>query len=103
MQFYETLFLAEADSFIQTLDAKTKKKVFYNIRLAESTNDPELFKKLTNEIWEFRTLYLGIQIRLLAFWDKTDTKQTLVLATNGFIKKTQKTPISEIERAERKN
>ena len=101
MQLYETLFLVEADRFIQTLDSKTRKKVFYNIRLAENTNDPELFKKLTNDIWEFRTQYLGIQIRLLAFWDKTDNKQTLVLATNGFIKKTQKTPKSEIERAER--
>jgi phage-related protein len=101
LQFYNTLFLAEADKFIQTLDSKTRKKVFYNIRLAENTNDLELFKKLNNEIWEFRTHYLGIQIRLLAFWDKTDTKQTLVLATNGFIKKTQKTPKSEIERAER--
>lgn len=29
-------------------------------------------------------------IRLLAFWDKTDSEQTLVLATHGFIKKTQK-------------
>ena len=101
MQLYETLFLAEADRFIQTLDSKTRKKVFYNIRLAENANDPELFKKLNNDIWEFRTHYLGIQIRLLAFWDKSDNKQTLVLATNGFFKKTQKTPKSEIERAER--
>jgi phage-related protein len=35
----------------------------------------------------------------LAFWDKTDSEQTLVLATHGFIKKTQKTPRNEIERA----
>jgi phage-related protein len=101
MQYYQTLFLAEADRFIQTLDPKTRKKVFYNIRLAEHTNDPELFKKLNDHIWEFRTQYLGIQIRLLAFWDKTDKKQTLIFATNGFIKKTQKIPGAEIERAER--
>jgi hypothetical protein len=41
--------------------------VFYNIDLAEQTNDPKLFKKLKNDIWEFRTLYAGLQIRLLAF------------------------------------
>ena len=30
----------------KNLDAKTRKKVFYNIRLAERSNDPKLFKKL---------------------------------------------------------
>ena len=73
----------------------------FNIRVAEQTNDPELFKKLNSNIWEFRTKYLGKQLRIPAFWDKTDKGSTLVLATNGFIKKSQKIPISEIERAER--
>lgn len=101
MPFFETIFLEEADQFVQTLDKKSYKKLFYNVRLAEKTNDPELFKKLTANIWEFKVRYMGSQIRLLAFWDKTDRKQTLVIATNGFVKKTQKTPKSEIERAER--
>jgi len=57
------------------------------------------FKKLQNDIWEFRTKYAGLQIRLLAFWDKTDGKETLVLATHGFIKKVDKVPKNEIERA----
>ncbi len=101
MQYFETVFLEEVDKFLETLDSKSKKKVIFNVRVAEKTNDPKLFKKLTANIWEFRTIYLGQQIRLLAFWDKTDKTQTLVLATNGFIKKTQKTPGNEIERAER--
>lgn len=86
---------------MQTLDKKSRQKVMFNIRVAEQTNDPELFKKLNNNIWEFRTKYLGRQIRILAFWDKTKRTETLVLATNGFIKKTSKTPQNEIERAER--
>lgn len=73
--------------------------MFYNIDLAEQTNDSRLFKKLKNDIWEFRTLYSGHQIRLLAFWDKTDGKKTLVMATHGFIKKVDKVPANEIERA----
>lgn len=81
------------------LDAKTVKKILYNIDLAEQTNDPRLFKKLKNEIWEFRTKYSGLQIRLLAFWDKTDNKETLVIATHGFIKKVDKVPGREIDRA----
>ncbi|TRZ52410.1 hypothetical protein D4S03_03500 [bacterium] len=35
-------------------------------------NDPKLFKKLHDEIWEFRVKYKTIQIRLLSFWDKRD-------------------------------
>lgn len=101
MKYFETRFLEEADKFIAGLDLKTAKKVFYNIDIAEQTNDPKLFKKLQNEIWEFRTIYAGFQIRLLAFWDKTEPKQTLVFATHGFIKKEQKTPVDEITRAER--
>ena len=74
-------------------------KIFYNIDLAEQTNDPKLFKKLQSEIWEFRTKYAGLQIRLLAFWDKTDSRETLVIATHGFIKKVDKVPANEINRA----
>jgi phage-related protein len=54
---------------------------------------------LTKEIWEFRTKYRSTQYRLLAFWDRMDNKDTLVIATHGFIKKTQKKPKSEIDRA----
>ena len=90
MRYFETRFLEEADEFISGLDPKTIKKIFYNIDLAEQTNDPRLLKKLQNDIWEFRTKYAGLQIRLLAFWDKMDNKKTLVVATHGFIKELTK-------------
>ncbi len=57
-------------------------------------------KKLNDLIWEFRTLYNGKTIRLFSFWDKSDNKNTLVVACHGIIKKTQKTPQKEIEKAE---
>lgn len=101
MRYFETEFLDEAKRFLKTLQPKTVKKVFYNIDLAEQTNDPKLFKKLTGEIWEFRTKHAGLQVRLLAFWDKTDNKETLVIATHGFIKKVDKVPANEIDRAVR--
>lgn len=87
MKYFETRFLEEAIEFIDGLDVKSVKKIFYNIDIAEQTNDPKLLKKLQNDIWEFRTKYAGQQIRLLAFWDKTDNKKTLIFATHGFIKK----------------
>ena len=100
MQFFEARFLEEADRFISGLERGAIKKVFYNVDLACQANDPKLFKKLRGEIWEFRIRFNGLQIRLLAFWDKTDRSQTLVLATHGFIKKVDKVPGNEIERAE---
>ena len=99
MRYFETVFLEEAELFISKLDSKVIRKILYNIDLAEQTNDPKLFKKLQYEIWEFRTTYLGIQIRLLAFWDKTNRGKTLVIATHGFIKKVDKVPANEIIRA----
>ena len=77
-----------------------KEKIYYNIRKSQVINDPELFKKLNEQIWEFRTKFNKNYYRLLAFWDKTDREETLVLATNGFVKKTKKTPENEIKRAE---
>lgn len=101
MRYFETRFMDEADEFIAQLDSKTVKKIFYNIDLAEQTNDPKLFKKLQFDIWEFRTKFAGLQIRLLAFWDKTDNKETLVIATHRFVKKVNKVPVNEIESAVR--
>jgi len=93
--------MEEANEFIAGLDTKSIKKIFYNIDIAEQTNDPKLFKKLQKDILELRTKFGGLQIRLLAFWDKSNNKETLVIATHGFIKKVDKVPANEIERAER--
>ena len=91
---------SEADAFLDTLRQDVKDKIIYNVdKVANGYMDKDLFKKLDDtDIWEFRTLYKGIQYRLLAFWD-TDA-ETLVIATHGFVKKTQKTPRKEINKAE---
>ena len=99
LQYFQTRFLEEANKFIAGLDPKVARKILYNIDLAEQKNDPKLFKKLQKDIWEFRTKFGGVQIRLLAFWDKDNETETLVFATHGFIKKVDKVPANEIERA----
>ena len=66
---FEVIFLEEAFEFLEHLERKHYEKILYNIRKSQIENDPELFKKLNNDIWEFRTLYQGLQYRLLAFWD----------------------------------
>ena len=98
---FEIILLDEAFEFLQSLEEKHYAKILYNIRKVQVENDPELLKKLVDDIWEFRTLYQGSQYRLLAFWDKTDSKNTLVISTNGFIKKQSKVPEKEISKAEK--
>lgn len=99
MQYFHTRFLEEADHFLASLNRKAVRKIFYNIDLAQQTYDPRLFKKLQGDIWEFRKRFEGQQIRMLAFWDKTNEQKTLVFATHGLIKKVDKIPANEIQRA----
>jgi phage-related protein len=98
-RLFEILFLDEAFDYLKNLEPKHYEKILYNIRKSQIDQDPELFKKLRDEIWEFRTLYMGLQHRMLAFWDKSDSKNTLVVATHGFVKKTSKVPDFEINKA----
>ena len=98
---FQVEYSEEAFEFLNSLTEKERDKVLYNISKAIRINDQDLFKKLTDEIWEFRTLANKKQIRLLAFWDKSNNRNTIVIACNGFIKKTQKTPYSELEKAKK--
>lgn len=98
---FQVQFLEEAAEFIGSLDEKARDKVIYNIHKARFSNDNNLFKKLNSEIWEFRTLFNRTHYRLFAFWDKTAKTETVVIATHGLIKKTDKTPTNDLEKAER--
>ena len=99
MKKFDILLLEEARDFLLSLDEKTKEKILFNFRKAEYINDPKLFKKLTDNIWELRTEYNSIQYRFLAFWDKR-AASTIVVSSHGFIKKVDKVPKKEIEKAE---
>lgn len=97
---FEVELLPEAIDFLENLEDKARAKIYYNIKKAQVVNNNELFKKLNDLIWEFRTLYNSKSYRLFSFWDKIDGKDTLVVATHGILKKTQKTPPKEIKKAE---
>ena len=71
-----------------TRKSHIKRKLFHSLRAY-------LSPQVTN-CWKLCTV---LSYRLFAFWDtQTDT---LVIATHGIIKKTQKTPKKEIAKAER--
>ena len=65
---FELIMLKEAKEFVLSLPQSAMKKVLYNThRIASGEQNAELFKKLEgSDIWEFRTLYNGIQYRLFA-------------------------------------
>ena len=98
---FEVEFLQNAKEFLDELDEKARDKIMFNIWKVKYSLDSELFKKLTPHIWEFRTLYNKQYLRLFAFWDKTESGLSLIIVTNGIIKKTKRTPRKEIHNAER--
>ena len=98
-QKFDVILLGEVWDLLNTIDEKAKDKILYNIDKSKHVNDPELFKKLDDLIWEFRTKYKKTYYRLFSFWDKTDKTVTLVVATHGIIKKTNKIPRADIEKA----
>lgn len=94
-------FLEDAKQFLDELDEKAREKVFYNIWKARITNDSDLFIKLQDEVWEFRTKFSKTYYRLFAFWDKTAKEDTVVISTHGLRKKTGKVSKGEIEKAKK--
>lgn len=98
---FTVLYSEEATEFLESLPVKAKEKVKNNIIKASEFNDRELFKKLDEDIWEFRTLSQNLHIRLFSFWDKRNNMDTLVIATHGIIKKKSKVDKKEIDKAKK--
>lgn len=94
------VLMDEALDFLHAIPHAAADKMNYNIhRVLAGERNREIFKKLEGtDIWEFRVLQNRTAYRLFAFWD-TDG-ETLIVATHGIVKKTQKTPNKEIAKAE---
>ncbi|SHH08810.1 type II toxin-antitoxin system RelE/ParE family toxin [Flavobacterium johnsoniae] len=97
----EVKFAKQVGEFLQRVDLKHRVKIIENIELATNNMNSNLLKKLNNEIWEFRTRIQGIHYRILCFWDKRDKDNTVIFCSNGFIKKSNKTALSEITKAKK--
>ncbi|HEY3371063.1 MAG TPA: type II toxin-antitoxin system RelE/ParE family toxin [Prolixibacteraceae bacterium] len=86
--------------FYRSQDSKAQEKIEYVLDMVrfEKQVPIKFFKYLddTDGIYEVRVITTFKSIRILCFFDKGD----LVVLTNCFIKKTQKTPRKEIKLAE---
>ena len=103
IQFYRTENgKCPVSEFLDSLDAKSARKVTWVLNLIESIErvPQEYLKKLsgTSDIWEVRIQFGSNSFRLLGFL----YQDQLVILTNGFAKKSQKTPKQEIELAEQR-
>jgi phage-related protein len=87
------------EDFLDTLSDKHAQKVTWVLRLVSRFDKvPEqYFKKLSgiDNIWEIRAQIGGMSYRLLGFFDGS----ILIVLTNAFAKKEQKTPRQEIDLA----
>ena len=88
--------------FLDSLAGKQAQKVLWVLQLIEELEviPRQYFKKLADSegIWEVRIQFGNDVFRLLGFFDGG----TLLILTNGFAKKTQKTPSQEIALAVRR-
>lgn len=103
VQFYRTATgSCPVEDFLDSLNAKQAQKVLWVLKVVQELPQvpKQYFKKLegTDDLWEVRVEFGGGAFRLLGFWDEG----RLVILTNGFAKKTQKTPEREIALAEQR-
>ena len=86
--------------FLDSLSGKAAQKVTWVLKLIEDLDivPSSYFKKLTGteEIWECRIKFGSNAYRIFCFF----AENSVVVLTHGFTKKSQKTPKTEIERAE---
>jgi phage-related protein len=97
VHFYRTSTGAcPVEEFMESLNAKQAQKLLWVLRaVRELPRVPrQYFKKLEgpDDLWEVRAEFGGDAFRLLGFLDHG----RLVILTNGFAKKTRKTPEREI-------
>ena len=90
------------EEFLDSLSGKQAQKVVWVLRLIEELDlvPRQYFEKLVNteDIWEVRVQFGGDIFRLLGFF----AGSAGLILTNGFAKKSQKTPRQEIELATRR-
>ncbi len=102
IKFYKTqIGKIPVKEFLDSLPSKHAQKVTWVLELVEKLDQVpvQYFKKLksTNDIWEVRARIGSSSFRLLGFLD-----DEFVILTNGFSKKSQKTPKQEIDLAEQR-
>jgi len=91
--------LDEATNYFDEINDRVKAKFFKSFEKVETGLKGDWFKHLEDGIWEFKERDSQKFYRIFAFWDSTQEKQTLIVGTHGYNKKSNKTPRKEINKA----
>ena len=91
--------MRDAVVFIEQQEPSVQRKILYNMTKAQYSNDPILFKKLNQQIWEFRTLYNRNYYRIFSFWVSLNSILPVVVSTHGIIKKSKKIEKQDLSKA----
>jgi putative addiction module killer protein len=85
------------EAFLQTLSTKEQEKVEYGLMLLETQDKipAKFIKHVRDGLFELRIEYIGNIYRVFFIFDAG----RIVVLFNGFQKKTQKTPLEEINKA----
>ena len=85
------------ERFMESLTTNEQQKVKYGLLLLKTQDrvSTKFVKHLREEIYELRTTYNGNIYRVFFIFDDGN----IVVLFNGFQKKTQNTPVSEVELA----
>lgn len=92
--------MRDAAMFIEQQEPNVQRKILYNMTKAQYSNDPILFKKLNQQIWEFRTLYNRNYYRVFSFWVSSNSILPVVVSTHGIIKKSKKIEKQDLIKAQ---
>lgn len=101
VNFYKTSSgNSPVEEFLLNLPEQVRRKVLWTLNVIQELDrvPVEYLKKLvgTDDIWEVRVESAGLAVRILGFFEQGN----FVILTNGFVKKSNKTPHQEIEIAE---
>jgi len=101
IHFYRTISgSCPVEEFFDSLSDKQIEKVLWVLRIIRDIDfvPKEYLKKLVNtdDIWEIRVKSGSNIFRILGFF----YKNKIIILTNGFMKKTQKTALKEIKLAQ---
>jgi len=93
--------LKEAEEYFLAQNEKIQAKFLLAFDKVEAGHKGVWFEKLkgTDGIFEFRQSDYQKFYRVFAFWN-SEEQNTLIIATHGFDKKSNKTPQKEIKKAE---
>jgi len=89
------------EEFLDSLTSKDTQKILWVLKLIQEIDrvPSQYFKKLagSDEIWECRVRTQSKAIRIFGFFTNGD----ILVLTNGYAKKSQRTDLSEIKLAEK--